>query len=1142
MSSDPSSSVDGREPGRRLPALTRVDRLLFLCFFASGASALVYEVVWLRWLVHLFGATTLAVSTILTAYMAGLALGSWLAGRWAAAVTRPLRAYGLLELAIGAYALALPLLLRGVVPGLQLVGATEASSYAALSLGRFALAVLVLALPTACMGATLPILARFATPRLPQLGGRVGRLYAVNTAGAVLGTAAAGLALLPALGTTLTNQVAVALNVAVGVAAIAVGRRLVEPPTAGAGSGETPAEPADAIDPRARRAALAAFATIAVSGALAMVYEVAWTRALALVLGSSVYAFTVMLVTFLGGLAGGSYLLARRVDRLVEPGLALGVVQLGIGASALAGVWLLPELPHLFLRLFSWSGGRHDLLLVLQFLLSAAVILAPALGSGAVFPICVRLTAPVVGVASRSVGNLYAVNTVGAIIGSFAGGFVLLPTAGIRGTLLVAVLLDLACAFALFLALPARRRVPRLALGAAAVLLALAVPVVAPRWPALTMVSGVAVYAERYHRLSRDEFRERRERARLLFYEEGLTTTVSVEESRGDVFLRVNGKTDASSGIDMPTQVLLGHLPLLFHPAPGEALVIGLGSGVSVGAALRHPLRRVTVVELERAVVTASRLFEHVNGRPLADPRTRLVINDARNFLLLTSDRFDVIVSEPSNPWVTGAASLFTRDFFELARARLQPGGVFGQWLQLYSLTPETLRTVVATFQAVFPHTVVFQTINQDTLLIGSPAPFGVDFAALERRLGADAVRADLGRVGLREPADLFAWLLLDVEDVTRFARGAELNTDDNARLEFTAPRSLYVNAVAENLQRLTAAFAGGGAVLTGLTRTAPDGFATRLATRLLERDRPDQAAAFAGAALRQGPRADLLMVAGRAAAALGQDAAAEQRARAALALEPDHPAALGDLAARLEARGELAEARALLRRAEARGDLEAKIQAAMLDYRQGAYREAAARLAGLATDHPGAALVAGLTQLALGDAAGAEALLRAALARRDDTRGRVALAAALDRLGRPAEARLERWAATQLDEGEGQRLQRQARLRVAVGHLRWAEHDLRRARDLMPWSLPLHEERARLLERMGERRLAITAWEETGRAFPGHARAWLEIAALWEAERDGARAREALQRYVAVEPNGELRRRAEASLRALSAPAKPGR
>src|SRR5262245_20403919 len=507
-----------------LPTPSRVDRLIFVCFFASGASALVYEVVWLRWLVHLFGATTLAVSTILTAYMGGLALGSWLAGRWAAAVSRPLRAYGVLELAIAAYALALPVLLRGVVPGLRHLGATDVSSYAALSLGRFALAILVLALPTACMGATLPVLARFATPRLERLGGRVGRLYAVNTAGAGVGTAAAGLALLPAVGTSRTNQIAVALNLAVGVTAIAVGRRRVEPAAAAGELGQPAAGSPSPVEPAARRAAIAALATIALSGALAMVYEVAWTRALALVLGSSVYAFTVMLVTFLVGLAGGSYLLARRVDRLAEPGLALGLVQLGIGIAALAGVWLLPDLPYLFLRLFGWSQARHDLLLAFQFLLSSALILVPALGSGAVFPICVRLTAPVVGAASRSVGNLYAINTVGAIAGSFAGGFVLLPTVGIHGTLLLAVLLDLASAFALFVALPTRRRAPRLAFATGAVLLAVAVPVVAPEWPALTMVSGVAVYAPRYYRLSRGEFEERRGRARLVFYQEGLTT------------------------------------------------------------------------------------------------------------------------------------------------------------------------------------------------------------------------------------------------------------------------------------------------------------------------------------------------------------------------------------------------------------------------------------------------------------------------------------------------------------------------------------------------------------------------------------------------------------------------------------------
>lgn len=1150
-SSAPAEARPAGAPGAERDPTSMADPVLFLCFFFSGASGLIYEVVWLRWLVNLFGATTLAVSTILTAFMGGLAVGSWLAGRWAPRIARPLHAYGLLELTIGAYALLLPLSLQAVPPALRVFGATDVSSYLGLSLARFALAAALLIVPTACMGATLPIVAQFAARRLESLGGCVGRLYAVNTTGAVLGTAAAGFLLLPSVGVTLTNQVAVALNVAVGLTAIGAGLRLTSPggspalagSAAEAASPKVPAGPA-APEPEARRTAIVALGAVALSGALAMVYEVAWTRALALVLGSSVYAFTVMLTTFLVGLAAGSYLAARRVDRVAEPGLALGVIQLLIGLAAFAGLAILAELPYLFLRLFAWSAGRHALLLGLEFLIAGALILVPALLSGAVFPVCVRLTAGArewpeadasgMMVVGRTVGSLYALNTLGAIVGSFVGGFVLLPAVGIRGALLLAVLLNLGCAFALSVVLPTRRRGVRLPLAAGAPLLALAVPLVAPEWQALTMSSGVAIYAPGLQRLSRQEFQRYRERAHLLWYEEGLTTTVSVEEQGGFVFLRVNGKTDASSGVDMPNQVLAGQLPVLFHPHPRDVLVIGLGSGVSVGSALRHPLRSVTVVELERAVVTASHFFDHVNGRPLEDPRTRLVVNDARNYLLLTRDRFDVIISEPSNPWVTGAASLFTQDFFRLAKARLQPGGIFGQWVQLYGLTPEMLRTVFATFGSVFPYAAVFHTTGGDTVLVGSEAPLSLDFATLQQRIRDPRVAEDLRRVSIRDAADLFARLILDTEDVPRFTRGTVLNTDDNARIEFAAPRTLYVDAIPENVQRMSDAFAGGGTVTTQLARGAPDGFMARLGTRLLERDQPHQADAVARAALASAPRADLLVIGARAAAARGEEAEAERRWQAALAVDPGHLEALLDLAEHLEARGQVEQARALLRRAAARRDPEALLREADLLYRLGAYRDADARIRRLSPDFPGAALTAGLIRLALGDATAAERLLRKALEPRDDARARAGLAAALDRLGRDAEARRERRRAIQLDEAVGTRLLRQARVRAQAGHLRWAEHELRRAGDLMPWSLEVHQERARLLEQMGDRQGAIEVWEEVFRAFPQHALALLEVATLWDAEGDKERALEALRRYIAAEPDRALRRRAEVGLKML--------
>ena len=1118
--------------------MSGIDRLLFLCFFLSGASGLVYEVVWLRWLVHLFGATSLAVSTVLTAFMAGLALGSWVGGHRALRIRRPLFVYGLLELAIGAYALLLPVALGAVVPALRVVGADEASSYVALSLTRFVLATLVLAVPTACMGATLPVLAQFAAPRLRTLAGASGALYAVNTTGAVVGTAAAGLVLLPAVGAAATNWLAVTLNVAVGVAALAVSRRLERDPAPTPEPGTAAAAvAADESRPLGMAAVRVAAGAAALTGALTLVAEVVWTRALALVLGSSVYAFTVMLVTFLVGIAAGSAVCARRVERLRAPAVVLASLFFLAGLSTLAGLLALTELPYLFLRLFGWTEGRHGLLLGLQFLVSAALVLAPAACSGAVFPLCVRLAGGATTGAGRTVGTLYAANTVGAIAGSFAGGFLLLPAVGIRSTLLTVVLLELAVAvvIALVLAPPVYRR-GALTVAAVAAGLAIAAPALAPAWDTAVMMSGVAVYAPRLHGLTRRQFEERQNLARLLMYEEGLTTTVSVEESRGDVFLRVNGKIDASTGVDMPTQVLLGHLPLLVHAQPREVLVIGLGSGVTVGSLLRHPLTGVTVVELERAVIGASRFFDHVSGRPLDDPRTRLVVNDARNFLLLGRRGFDVIVSEPSNPWVTGASSLFTRDFFTHARARLRPGGVFGQWLQLYSLSPELMRTVIATFQSVFPHTLVFQTVHEDTLLLGSVTPFSLDLAQLGQRMAAPAVAADLARVGIRDATQLLGWLLLDTGDVRRLVRGAEINTDDNSRVEFAAPRTLYDDSVAENLQRLTDAFGASGDVLPHLVGTSPPGFPTRLVERFLARGEPRQAQTFAEAVLkgRPAPDPDLLAVVAEAAETQGDAATAARALEAALGLDPGHPRALLGLAARREAAGALGEARTLVRRAAPRAPLESALREAWLDYRVGEYRTAADRLASLPTDRADVARIAGLVRLALGQPAAAEPLLRAALASRDDAGSRAALAAALDQLGRPAEARLERQAAVRLEQTEAGRLRRQARVRAALGHVAWAAHDLGRASELSPGNLELRQEHARILEQRGDWRAAVEAWEATYRAFPEHAHALLEIAAILESVGNIEQARPALRRYIAAEPSPVLRRRAEAQLQRL--------
>ena len=785
-----------------------VSRALLVWFFLSGASALVYEVVWLRWLVHVFGASTLAVGTVLTAFMGGLAVGGWAGGVLAPRARNPLAGYGLLELAIGAAALVLPGLLGLVTPALIGLGATETSSFALLTGVRFLLAVGVLGVPTFCMGATLPLLATAAAPALAQAGSHVGRLYAANLAGAVAGTATAGLLLLPRIGAWRTNLVAALVNLGVGATALYAARaRPVGVPRARLDAAPGPVPPAEGGWPRQAALGLATLA-----GAIALVYQVAWNRALGLVLGSSVYAFTVTLTTILVGLAIGSYLVARVVDRLRAPALALAVIQLASAAATFGALSAMAELPYLFARLFALTGGRHEAVVAAKFLLAAGLVLPAAILAGTVFPLCVRLAAGGGEPIGRLVGQLYGLNSFGAILGSSVAAFLLVPATGIHGAFRFALLLNLLCGAALLITLGGSRRLR--AAGWAIPLVAAALLWAAPRWQPLVMASAVSVHARDFQRLNREQFRRARAQSRLLFYQDGLTATVSVEQVGPTISLHLDGKADASTArLDMPTQVLVGHLPLLFHPAPRQVLVVGLGSGVTLGSVLRHPIERLTVVELEPAVLRASRFFDAVSGAPLDDPRTRLVANDARNALLLTRDRFDVIISEPSNPWMSFASTLFTREFLELARSRLEPGGVFGQWLQIYTLSPDVVRTVVATFQAVFPHVVLFRVTGGDTVLIGSVEPFRLDGMTFRARLSQPAVRADFGRIEVRSVGQILEGLLLDLDDVARFAAGAPLNTDDNGLVEFGAPRSLYLDSVGPNLERLAAAQRDPGAI-----------------------------------------------------------------------------------------------------------------------------------------------------------------------------------------------------------------------------------------------------------------------------------------------------------------------------------------
>jgi spermidine synthase len=792
--------------------------VIALCFFLSGATGLVYQVVWLRMLGLVFGHTVHAITTVLTAFMAGLALGSFLFARRSAGIRDLVRAYGLMEIAIGLYCAAIPLLFWLAAWVYMSLHRTLGLSFTAFTLLQFALISVVLLVPTTLMGGTLPVLSQALARDDRRLGRTISLLYGINTLGAVVGTVLAGYFVLPALGNRLTVAVAAAANLAVGVLAIAYARlrpeentAIASPPaerasvpvaTGGAvaapgGTASSEPEPATPLGARLTVAALA------ISGAVSMMYEVAWTRALALVLGSSTYAFTSMLVAFLVGIAGGSALYGWVWGtRRASPAI-FGVLQLATGLAAAAVVAGFDRLPELFLAGLRWSSSPAAVQ-TLQIVVSATALLVFTVFIGATFPCAVAVAAHSARHAGRDVGYIYAMNTLGAIAGSALAGFVAVPALGVQSSIKIGIAVNLALAAVLFL-VSRGRKAARLPAAAGALAVGLAV-LALPAWDQRVLSSAPAVYGQRLlqHGQNRSLSELLRPASEVLFYRDGPSATVSVLRSERSLVLKVNGKSDASDSLDMPTQVLSGQIPLLVRPDAKRVLVIGLGSGVTAGAVARHPVERIDIVELEPAVVEANRFFADLNGHVLSDPRTRVLVADGRNVILTAAEGYDVIISEPSNPWISGLASLFTVEFFGRARERLRPGGVMLQWIQLYGLPAEDLRMVVASFRTAFPVATMWQGTPGDMLMLGQTDDAPVDLPALKRRFESHpSVAQDLGRIGITDWADVLSYFVLTAPELARYSAGAALNTDDRLPLEFSAPRALYLPTAQGNLNQL---------------------------------------------------------------------------------------------------------------------------------------------------------------------------------------------------------------------------------------------------------------------------------------------------------------------------------------------------
>lgn len=746
--------------------------LLVALFLVSGFLGLVYEVVWIRKLALVFGSTNLAMSVVLAVFFGGLALGSVVFGRVAGRSGHLPRLYGGLEIGVSVWALAFPWLAAAGDRLYAAVASGRPSDAAAVLSARIAIGALLLLPPTTLMGGTLPVLSRYFVASRSQVGRRLGGLYAINTVGGALGVLFAGFVAMRHLGIDGTLYAAGSVNLLVGLLASSL------PPGIAPASSDRapPARSEDRTDldaPTSRRVlALAAFA---VAGFTGLGYEVVWSRYLALFVTNSIQATSTVLAVFLLGLVLGSLLFASLIDGRRRPLEILGLVQAGIGISALI---MLPLLTRVSGDIDRAAGS----LLLKQFALSALLMAVPTILAGATFPLVVRIAATRLDLLSRTVGALYAVNTIGAIAGSLAAGFWLVPRLGVSGANAVLAAINVGLGAVVLSATPDRGSAFRLGVAGAVVVAAIAAPTAFPERVPQTRLSQLAGAHER-----------------VIAVEEGLVNTVWISaDAAGRRALwtdrSVMGRTSRPYRAELSPQRVQGHIPLLVHAGePRRLLGIAFGTGQTLGAQLLHPIDRLEAVDISPTVVSMSLAnFAQVQSGLGTDPRVRIVLDDGRSFVDRARETWDVVGMEMPPHQEAGIVHFYTVDFYRHLARRLAPDAVVAQWVPIYNVSPDEAASCARTFLDVFPNAVLWYNAS-DVLLLGFNGPFRLDPERIARRLAVPGVADDLdvsylgdGSVRLREVAGVVAGLLLGPEELRRYAGEGKRYTDERPDLEFS--------------------------------------------------------------------------------------------------------------------------------------------------------------------------------------------------------------------------------------------------------------------------------------------------------------------------------------------------------------------
>ena len=766
---------------------SRFQATVLVLFFLSGATGLVYEVVWHRMLVLVFGSTAFATATILASFMFGLALGSFCFGRLADRYREPLKVYAYLEAGIGVFAILFPFILSGVTTVYVAVYQHFDTTFYLFSLLRFLLSFLILVIPSFLMGGTLPVLSKLFVRDFGRLGSGIGSLYGTNTLGAVVGTFSAGFLLIILFGAKETTYIAAAVNILVAGAAFGLSRFS---PLQHQDNKPTESSPDNREPDRPRYPPYVYVVILAVyglSGFCALAYEVLWTRVLIFYVHSTTYAFTIMLSSFLLGIALGSLVFGRLIDKTKQHLTLLAFIEVLIGLFAILSIWEFSKLNELMVsltdRLPSWQ-----MFVLARYVGAFLIMFIPTLLMGIAFPLASKIYSQNQDRLGKYVGNIYSVNTVGSVLGSIVAGFVMIPLLGITNSIILVASLNLILGIVILLSNPVMRRTRKFAALAS-------IAVIIP-------VAGLAIPSDRPLGLYSRPFRDLQEGGKVLFYDEGIGATVTVHQLPPDPvdkqvykLLEVDGVNVAGTlPILRLSQKLQGHLPVLLYKAstgndPRNVFLLGMGTGASSYAATRHRIERLDILEIVSAEIDALAYFREINGDILNEPKVRIRIDDARNYLLATREEYDVIESDTIHPEQN--ANLFSREYFELARERLSEHGVFSVWLPMYGMSEETFMILIKTFHSAFPHVTVWYASSQPTrhaLLVGSKKKLKIDFGLLQEELAYPAVRESLAEVGLDDVFTVLGSFITDESRLGGYVADSLVSTDNHPYLAYYNP------------------------------------------------------------------------------------------------------------------------------------------------------------------------------------------------------------------------------------------------------------------------------------------------------------------------------------------------------------------